>query len=174
VSIGQERADDVFLATLLRRTADRRTSLMWNALVFGGVTLAAATFALIQPLALWFGFVPGVWARHCWRRGRAAGSAAGWPMDEPVRRAGHIRLASVRRVGVFDRRSILVRFSDDAGAWLDLIVPVEQMATLREILPRRYPEAQVDLDRDLALPARAIARLGPTARPPTDGSAAGE
>ena len=161
MSTGQERADDVFLATLLRRTADRRGSLMGNSLLFGGLALAAACFSLIQPWALWFGFVPGAWARYCWRKSRAAGSAAGWPMDEPVRRAGHVRLASVRRVGAFDRSSILVRFSDDAGASLDLIVPVEQLATLREILPRRYPEAKVDLDRDLALPARAIARLGP-------------
>jgi hypothetical protein len=157
----QQRADDAFLATLLRVTADRRGSMRRTSLLCGGLALASASFALVQPWALCFGFLPGVWARHCWRKSRAAGRRAGWPMDEPVRRAGHIRLTSVRRVGVFDRSSILVRFSDDAGAWLDLIVPVEQVATLREILPRRYPEAQVDLDQDLALPARAVALLGP-------------
>jgi hypothetical protein len=156
----EQRAQDAFLATLLRDTVELRLKLRWNAFSFGAVALLIASYAFIQPAALWFGLLPGVWARYCWRKWRAAGRRAGWPMDEPVRRAGHVRLASVRRVGPFDRGSILVRFADDAGAWLDLIVPLDRLAKLREILPDRYPEAQIDLDQDLVLPARAVARLG--------------
>jgi hypothetical protein len=166
----EQRAQDAFLATLLRDTVELRGKLSWNALLFGVVALLIASYSFIQPAALWFGLLPCVWARYSWRRWRAAGRHAGWPMDEPVRRAGHVRLASVRRVGRFDRGSILVRFSDDAGAWLDLIVPLDRLAKLRHILPERYPEAHIDLDQDLVLPARAVARLG-TGRTKGDGDA---
>jgi hypothetical protein len=155
-----QRYDDRLFEVLLETSQDRRDWAWIGLAVCGSVTGFAAFLATIDVGALlaisYLG--PMMWGQR--RRLKAVGKVRGSALAAALGRAGDPLVASARRLRGYDEKSILVRFSDNAGNGIDLVVPNDRIAELREAMGRRYPEAVVDLEQDLVLPARAVARLG--------------
>jgi hypothetical protein len=155
-----EVRDRQLLERLLEGTDELRRKVQKVANLLTGIAFLPFLIAPYFPLALLLCLPAAAGVRSRWQYARRLGAHASPTLATAMRRLRAPCLDTAHRLNAVGSHALLVRFSDDNGAHLDLLVPLGRVGELRGVMARRFPAAHVDLDRDLVdLPA-AIARIG--------------